>query len=135
MCLIINRGLEWWGTVWREAAWIGTDSEGQSALMFTRAGSEFFVEPAPAGQRMGYRLHDGTLEVVYWPRIDHGDGTRPFVYPLVTNIAEFRLQYLATDRTWHDRWPLLGEDAIPRAVRLTLTLADGARIDRWFALR
>ena len=36
---------------------------------------------------------------------------------------------------WRRNWPLLGEDDVPRGVRLTLTLADGARIDRWFALR
>ena len=72
----------------REPAWLGTMFGGQSALVFTRAGSEFSPEPAPAGQRIGYRLREGTIEL-----------------------------------------------AIPRTVRLTLTLADGARIDRWFTLR
>ncbi len=39
-----------------------------SALVFTRAGSEFAAEPGPAGQRIGYRLREGTLELAYWPR-------------------------------------------------------------------
>ena len=119
----------------REPAWLGTTSEGQSALVFTRAGSEFSPEPAPAGQRIGYRLRDGTLELAYWPQLDHTDAARPAVYPLVNDVAGFDLQYLTTDNHWRGGWPLLGEPEIPRAVRLTLTLADGARIDRWFTLR
>jgi general secretion pathway protein J len=119
----------------REPAWMGTTFAGQSALVFTRAGSEFFVEPAPAGQRMGYRLRDGTIELAYWPQLDHVETAQPLVYPLVSDVAAWKLEYLARDGSWRERWPLLGEDAIPRAVRLTLTLADGARIDRWFTLR
>jgi general secretion pathway protein J len=119
----------------REPAWVGTGFAGQSALVFTRAGSEFSVEPAPAGQRMGYRLRDGTLELAYWPQLDHTPGAQPLVYPLVGDVASFKLEYLTRDGNWRESWPIFGEDAIPRAVRLTLTLADGARIDRWFTLR
>ena len=119
----------------REPAWLGTMFGGQSALVFTRAGSEFSPEPAPAGQRIGYRLREGTVELAYWPQLDHTDAAQPAVYPLVVDVASFQPEYLARDGGWRDRWPLLGEDDIPRAVRLTLTLADGARIDRWFTLR
>jgi general secretion pathway protein J len=119
----------------REPAWLGTAYGGQSALVFTRAGSEFFVEPAPAGQRMGYRLREGTLELAYWPALDHADAAQPLVYPLVADDEAFRLEYLTRDGAWRESWPLFGEDPIPRAVRLALTLADGTRIDRWFTLR
>ena len=50
-------------------------------------------------------------------------------------VAVFQLEYLTRDGAWRDRWPLLGEADVPRAVRLSLTLADGAQIDRWFTLR
>ncbi len=120
----------------REAAWIGTTYEGHSAVVFTRAGAEFAVEPGPGGQRMGYRLNgNGTLELAYWPTIDHASGVQPTVYPLVSGITTFEVEYLAADGQWRARWPLLGEDELPRAVRLTLVLDDGARIDRWFTLR
>lgn len=118
-----------------EPAWLGTRSAGQSALVFTRAGSEFTAEPGPAGQRVGYRLREGTLELAYWPALDHDAAMRPTVYPLVRDIASFDLEYLARNGAWLDRWPQLGEDDLPRAVRLTLTLADGVRIERMFALR
>ncbi|MCC6195892.1 MAG: type II secretion system minor pseudopilin GspJ [Burkholderiales bacterium] len=119
----------------REPAWLGTAFDGHSALMFTRAGSEFALEPGPAGQRVAYRLRDGTLELAYWATIDHVDRAQPAVYPLVTGITGFELEYLAGNGAWRNRWPLLGEDDLPRAVRLTLTLDDGATIDRWFTLR
>lgn len=118
-----------------EPAWLGTRSAGQSALVFTRAGSEFTAEPGPAGQRVGYRMREGTLELAYWPALDHDAAMRPTVYPLVRDIAAFDLEYLARNGAWLDRWPQLGEDDLPRAVRLTLTLADGMRIERMFALR
>lgn len=119
----------------REAPWLGTTFGGQSALVFTRAGAEFSLEPAPAGQRVGYRWRDGTVELAYWPHLDRTAGGEPSVYPLVGDIAGFDLAYLTRGGAWRAQWPLLGEDDIPRAVRLTLTLADGARIERWFTLR
>jgi general secretion pathway protein J len=105
----------------REPAWLGTTFDGQSALVFTRAGSEFVLEPVPAGQRIGYRVRDGTLELAYWPTLDQPVGAQPVVYPLVTGIAAFELEYLTRAGSWRTRWPLLGD--------------DGARIDRWFTLR
>ena len=120
----------------QEPAWLATATpDGNSALVFTRAGSEFNDEPQPAGQRVGYRLRDGRIEIAYWPRLDHPAEARPAVYALLGDVTGFRLEYLARDGRWRDRWPLLGEAALPRAARLTLTLADGARIDRWFTLR
>ena len=119
----------------REAPWLGTTLGGQSALVFTRAGAEFSLEPAPAGQRVGYRWRDGTVELAYWPHLDRTPGAQPSVYPLVADVAGFDLAYLTRGGAWQAQWPLLGEDDLPRAVRLTLTLADGARIERWFTLR
>lgn len=119
----------------REAPWIGTTFDGHAALAFTRAGSEFFVEPGAGGQRLGYRLSGNTLELAYWPSIDHDTTTQPAIYPLVAGIAGFDLAYLTRTGEWRDRWPLLGEEDLPRGVRLTLTMNDGSRIDRLFALR
>ena len=120
----------------REPAWFGTLADGgASTVVFTRAGSEFHAEPNPAGQRVGYRLRQGTVELAYWAHLDHAPDAAPAVFPLITDIASFRLAYLARDGGWHERWPLLGEDDLPRAVQLTLTLTDGSRIERDFVLR
>jgi general secretion pathway protein J len=119
----------------REAAWVGTTFDGHAALAFTRAGSEFVVEAGAGGQRLGYRLNGDTLELAYWPSIDHAAMARPAVYPLVSGVAGLELAYLTRAGQWRDRWPLLGEEDVPRAVKLALTLADGTRIDRLFTLR
>jgi general secretion pathway protein J len=120
----------------QEPAWLGTLGPDQSsALTFTRAGSEFHVEPGAAGQRLGYRLRNGILELAYWPHLDHVDNAPIAIYPLLDNVAAFRLEYLGGKQTWQERWPTLGEPDVPRAVRLSLTLADGTQVERWFALR
>ena len=77
----------------REPAWLATSIGGQSALVFTRAGSEFHAEPAPAGQRVGYRWRDGTIELAYWAQLDHPADARPVVYPL-----------LAENQDLHPEW-------------------------------
>lgn len=119
----------------REPAWIGTRRADASAVVFTRAGSEFAADPNPAGQRVGYRLRDDVLELAYWAALDHDGAMQPRVYPLLTGVGAFTLAYLTRDGTWRDVWPLLGEDDLPRAVRLALVLNDGVRIERTFVLR
>jgi general secretion pathway protein J len=119
----------------REAAWMGTSFDGHAALAFTRSGSEFVIEPGASGQRLGYRLNGSTLELAYWPAIDHDEISKPTIYPLVAGVTGFDLQYLTRSGAWRDRWPLLGEEDLPRAVKLALTFDDGTRVDRLFTLR
>ena len=119
-----------------EAAWsvLPLDGPGTSGLVFSRAGPEFTQEPGAAGQRVGYRLHDGTLEVLYWPQLDNVD-TPPTVYALVSDIRAFRVAALTDDNRWSERWPLRAADGLPRGVRVELTLGDGTTIERWLALK
>jgi general secretion pathway protein J len=120
----------------RAAPWLGTVGPGrQGALEFSRAGAEFSVEPGLGGQRVGYRWRDGTVEIAYWPHLDRPGGTAPAVYPLVPEVAQFELAYLARDGAWRDRWPGAMDADLPRAVRMTLLLADGVRVERAFVLR
>jgi general secretion pathway protein J len=121
----------------RLPAWLGTvtASDGNSVLEFSRAGPEFNVEPSSAGQRLGYRLREGAVEVLYWPGYDRPSDLSPVPYTLLDNIARLRLAYLTTNGTWVDVWPAAGEPELPRAVRVELTLVSGDLIERWFALR
>lgn len=120
----------------REAPWLGSLGPGrQSAVTFSRAGAEFSVEPGLAGQRVGYRWREGTVEIAYWAHFDRPDGAVPAVFPLVPDVAQFDLAYLARDGAWRERWPGGTDADLPRAVRMTLVLADGVRVDRAFVLR
>jgi len=80
-------------------------------------------------------LHDGAVEVLYWPHLDQPASVAPVAYALAGGIARFEISYLDARGAWHDRWPLLGESALPRAVRIQLTLDDGNPVERWITLR
>jgi len=118
-----------------EPAWIAaTEANGASAIVFTRAGPEFDVEPGAPGQRIGYRVRGEALEVVYWPSLDRARDEST-AYRLVDGVAGFRVDHLASTGQWIGGWPRFGESPLPRAVRVLLTLASGETIERWFALQ
>lgn len=118
-----------------EPGWIAaTEASGASAIVFSRAGPEFDVEPGAAGQRIGYRVREAALEVVYWPTLDRSRDEST-AYRLVEGVAGFRVDHLASSGQWIAGWPRFGEPELPRAVRVLLTLASGETIERWFALQ
>ena len=119
-----------------EPAWLGSvNGGGDAELRFSRAGSEFAMESGSGGQRIGYRLRNGAVEVLYWAYLDQPETVAPQSYALVDGVTQFRVSYLDALGVWRDRWPALGEPAIPRALKVVLTLGDGQRIERWLALR
>ena len=118
-----------------EPAWLAaTETHGSSAIVFTRAGAEFDAEPGAAGQRIGYRVRNAALEIVYWPALDRADETST-AFALVDAVAAFRVEQLGARGDWTAAWPQAGDAGIPRAVRVVLTLASGETIDRLFTLR
>jgi general secretion pathway protein J len=120
----------------REPAWLcDIDRNGNSELRISRAGPEFSADPGAAGQRIGYRLERDAIEVLYWPRLDRPANALPTRYALAEGVATFRLNFLDAAGGWIERWPALNEPALPRAVRIELTLADGAEILRLLALQ
>ena len=120
-----------------EPAWLAlpADGAGNAALVFTRAGAEFADDPGLAGQRIGYRLRGHAVEIAYWPRVDNAAEVLPAVYTLAEGVSGFRVAYLGRNGAWRDSWPVQGESALPRAVRVDLTMDSGEAIERWFALR
>jgi general secretion pathway protein J len=120
-----------------EAAWsiAPEDAAGDTLLLFTRAGPDAIGEPGIGGQRIGYRLREGRVETLLWPRIDNPASTEPVAYALADGIARFRVTAIAQDLRWSDRWPYAGAPNIPRGVRVELVLADGTRVERWLALQ
>jgi len=119
-----------------EPAWLGgIDGDGNADLRFSRSGPEFLLEPGSAGQRLGYRLRDSAVEVLYWPYLDAAPGSLPAPYVLVEGITRFRVDYLDRGGATHDRWPVAGEPPLPRAVRVALTLAGGETVERWLVLQ
>lgn len=120
-----------------EAAWslAPEDSAGDALLIFTRAGSSAIDEPGSAGQRVGYRFRDGHIEALYWPHIDNVATGAAASYALTNDVVRFHVTALTADNRWSATWPLPGGTAIPRGVRIELTLTDGSTVDRWLALQ
>ncbi|MEO6927978.1 MAG: type II secretion system minor pseudopilin GspJ [Casimicrobiaceae bacterium] len=120
----------------REPALAATvDANGNAALTLTRASSDFDDDPGVAGQRIGYRLQHGTVEIAYWPALDNVDAAQPLSYPLLSGVTQLRIGYVTHDGRWIAQWPVLGEPAVPTAVRIELLLADGAHLERWITLQ
>jgi general secretion pathway protein J len=119
-----------------EAAWIGdVDRTGNAELRLSRAGPEFAIEAGSAGQRIGYRMRDGAIEVMYWPRLDQPATLPARAFALAEGIGEFHMSFLDMHGGWRPRWPAQGEPAVPRAVKVVVTLSDRTSIERWLALR
>jgi general secretion pathway protein J len=120
----------------REPAWLAAaDATGNGALAFSRAGPDFAIDPGSVGQRLGYRLRNGNIEVLYWPGYDRPRNGEPAAYALLSGVTQFRLSYLTATGTWVDSWPIGGDPDLPRATRVMVTLASGEEIERWLALR
>jgi type II secretion system protein J len=111
------------------------DPEGNAELRFSRAASEFGHDAGGAGQRMGYRLRERSVQVLYWPTFDRRADVVPTAYTLVDGVARFRIDYLDARGAWSERWPVLGEPPLPRALRVQLALEDGTLVERTLVLR
>ena len=119
----------------REHAWTGSvDANGQAAFAFTRAGGDP-AETGAGGVRLGYRINGGTAELLYWPVLDRGAGAEPVAYALADGIARLDVRYADDEGAWTDRWPPARSEALPRALVVAFTLADGARLERFIVLR
>ena len=111
------------------------NSTGRDAVTTMRAGPDFSVEPGTAGQRIGYRLAGTRVEIVYWPQLDNVDDERAVAYPLVDGVRGLRIAAQGAAPAWQTRWPIGGDSAVPRAVRVELELDDGTTVDRTVTLR
>ncbi|HEY8067699.1 MAG TPA: type II secretion system protein GspJ [Burkholderiales bacterium] len=115
-------------------AWLGRPATAPGPLLeFSRFAT---AEGADAPRRVAYGLNDKQeVELWLWPGLDVAPSALPARYPVLRGVAKFEFQYLNADLAWVGAWPTSPRDAaIPRAVRLRVTLASGEEIVRVFAL-
>lgn len=94
--------------------------------------------------RVGYGLEDGKLYRYVWPVLDRAQDSRPERLMLLDHVTALSLRFLDDKGQWQSQWPVgggasakrvpSGVATLPRAIRLTLDLADWGRIDRVFLL-
>jgi type II secretion system protein J len=118
-----------------------TDSS-QGKLMFIR-------NPLDVGQqeqRLGYRWHEGVVELLLWPDADGTAASDPRatlmdplaslgkIHPLLSEVRSLDFHYLDRAQQWHPNWPPRTQEDLPKAIRLKLVMNDGTAITRLFAL-
>lgn len=109
--------------------------EDDAQLAFTRSGYAGQAGLLSAPQRVGYRLHGETLELLTWTALDQAPRSRPEINPALKDVIKFTLRYLDRNGNWQTQWPLPGQDpTLPTAVEASITLRSGETVQRIFAL-
>lgn len=109
--------------------------EDDAQLAFTRSGYAGQAGSLSAAQRVGYRLHGETLELLTWAALDQAPRSHPETNPALQGVTQFALRYLDRNGNWQTQWPLPGRNAgLPTAVEASITLRSGETVQRIFAL-
>ena len=95
-----------------------------------------FADGRQVLRHVHYRLKDGFVELRLWPVFDAAPGTVPEVHRIAHSIRSLRFTFLDASRRWAAEWPpRAGGSEIPFAIRVEVTMDDGMRISRLFAVR
>ena len=109
--------------------------------IYLRDGAMAFVRGSPgeSPQRIGYRWSEGRIELLYWPQLDAPAASEPVAYPVAEGVDSWQISFANLSGQWVERWgeagPQVEEPLLPRGARVVLTLNDGTRIERVFALQ
>ena len=115
-----------------------------ATLVFTRSGFSGSTGIAATPQRVGYRLKDGTLELVLWPSLDAAPRTRPQAYPALANVREVKWRAMDAGGSWQNVWrstpvattsAAIAASLYPAAIEISVSLVSGETFVRVFALR
>ncbi len=89
-------------------------------------------------QRFQYRLLDQQLLREHWLHVDHSAQPPAVSSVLLDNVNLLQLRYQDSGREWRDEWLVssnsnnAANSDLPRAIEVTIELADGRRIRRVF---
>lgn len=105
----------------------------RDGIELTRAGHANPVEARRASiQRVRWGVESGALARWSWPVLDRTPGSVPAERRLLEGVRGLELEYRIGE-TWRRQWPPDGAAApppLPRAVRVTLDLADWGTVQR-----
>ncbi|MCC4797440.1 type II secretion system protein GspJ [Enterovibrio norvegicus] len=108
------------------------DSEA-AGIRFVRGG---WINPQqlfPRGEvvKVGYRLHDETLERIRWMYADDSSATEPAVMPLMEGLTNLTFEVLG-EESWQKNWD--SANVMPKAVRVTLETERYGELTRVYLL-
>ncbi len=108
-----------------------------ASLVFTRAGFGGALGATSGPQRIGYRLKDGTLELVMWPQLDMAPRILPQAYPALSDVRDAKWRAMDRAGNLNAEWRSTGAEGksyFPTALELSITLASGEQYTRLFNL-
>jgi len=139
---LLNRPVRSADDIAAPALAINPDAPAEAMLALTRSGFAQADGVLAAPQRVGYRLREGRVELVLWPHPDMAPRTAQQVFPVLSNVADFRIRALDARGNWQARWPALSNtpgsaagEYSPTLVELSVTLSSGETLTRLFAMR
>lgn len=86
-------------------------------------------QPRPGMQKVAYRVSGGVLQRLAYPQLDGAAPLPPAA--LLDRVAAIRLRYRFRG-AWSDRWDGAGGVALPQALELRLTRANGVEYRQMF---
>lgn len=108
-------------------------SEAQPFLLFVRGGwSNLDDRPRPDLQKIEYWLRDNKLERASYPMLDGAAASAPAV--LLDNVETLGIAYRDARGVWVDQWQRADPDALPNAIRLTITRQGEAPLTLMFKI-
>ena len=90
-------------------------------------------------QRVGYELDQGAVIRLAWAVIDRAQDTVPARNDVLRDVQSIQLRYLDADHHWQTDWPMdkqndKTQEALPRAVEVSIEYRDWGTLTRLFAL-
>jgi general secretion pathway protein J len=108
-------------------------------LEFTRLGyiNPMGMQQRSSLQRVTYRFINGELQRGTWQVLDRAPSSEVSYQTLLKNVTAVQWQFLASDFRVYPQWPTpqtSGNDPMPEAIELTITLKNWGTLHRWIVL-
>lgn len=105
---------------------------GREGLALTRSGSPLQENALAAPQRVAWRLREGRIERLAWAGVDASPREEPRAVALLGGVAALGFRFLdPRGGEWRQAWGAPGgNEPLPAAVEVAMTLASGERIVR-----
>jgi general secretion pathway protein J len=71
--------------------------------------------PRSSLQRVGYAREDRQLVRYVWQVLDRAQDSEPLTEPLLEDVDEMQIRYLAGNNQWLEQWPPLQAVSVPQA--------------------
>ena len=111
-------------------------AENDASLVFTRGGFGGAFGASSGPLRIGYRLREGTLQLLTWTSLDMAPRVTPQVYAALSDVRDAKWRAMDRAGNYAAEWQSNVRDLtyLPAALELSITLSSGEQYTRLFTL-